>query len=162
MYPYHQKTLSNKYTDIGVDLQYEHLFNKTNFIIHGSYVHELQNLNAFLTDTAAQYKSNYLNSLRDAEVYFNNKFGITLGYFTTMGSSDTLLYPKGAIGGNYLGSPKSDGVIAEFDFMPLRNTKFSIQYTAYHNFNGARGNYDGFSRSAADNNTLYFLVWLCF
>jgi hypothetical protein len=35
-----------------------------------------------------------------------------------------------------------------------------LQYTAFREFNGAGGNYDGFGRNAKDNNALYFVVWL--
>ena len=34
-----------------------------------------------------------------------------------------------------------------------------IQYTAYREFNGARRNYDGLGRDAADNDALYVVVW---
>lgn len=163
MFPKGVSGYSNKFTDLGVDLQYEHLFNRTNFIIHSSFVHEQQRLNAFYNDTLSQYETNFLNSFKiDAEVYFNNKFGLTLGYFSTRGSSDSLLYAPAAITGSNLRRPDSDGIIAEFDYMPLRNTKFSIQYVAYNNFNGSKRNYDGALRNAFDNNTLYFLVWVCF
>jgi len=40
------------------------------------------------------------------------------------------------------------------------NTKLALQYTMYGKFNGARSNYDGYGRDAADNNTLYLLAWL--
>jgi hypothetical protein len=41
----------------------------------------------------------------------------------------------------------------------LPMTQFALQYTFYSRFNGARHNYDGSGRSAADNNTLYLLLW---
>lgn len=163
MFPHGVSGFTNKYTDIGLDLQYEHSFNRSNFIIHSSFVHEQQNLNAFFRDTISQNQTDNLNSLKvDAEIYFNHQFGLTLGYFTLSGSSDNLLYAPGAITGSNVGKPDSDGIIAEFDYMPLRNTKFSVQYIAYNKYNGSNRNYDGFQRNAFDNNTLYLLVWLCF
>ena len=35
----------------------------------------------------------------------------------------------------------------------------SVQYTIYDKFNGASSNYDGFRRSAHDNNTLFLFLW---
>jgi hypothetical protein len=58
-----------------------------------------------------------------------------------------------------LGEPNTDGFIAEFDFVPWLNTKFSLQYVLYNKFNGAKTNYDGFGRKASDNNTLFLLTW---
>ena len=37
-----------------------------------------------------------------------------------------------------------------------------LQFTHYDKFNGARTNYDGFVRKAADNDTIYLLGWLMF
>ena len=52
--------------------------------------------------------------------------------------------------------------IAEFDFLPWFNTKFSVQYIAYNKFNGSNDNYDGAGRNASDNNSLYALAWIAF
>ena len=40
------------------------------------------------------------------------------------------------------------------------NARFGVQYTGYHRFNGGGSNYDGFGRSAGDNNTLFVYAWL--
>ena len=37
-----------------------------------------------------------------------------------------------------------------------------LQYTGYRKFNGGNDNYDGFGRSAKDNNTLFLNVWLAY
>jgi len=42
---------------------------------------------------------------------------------------------------------------------PQQANFFLAQYTMYSTFNGASSNYDGYGRSASDNNTLYLLVW---
>jgi hypothetical protein len=60
------------------------------------------------------------------------------------------------------GSPDTKGWIAELDYVPWMNVKFSLQYTAYRKFNGADTNYDGFGRNASDNNTLFLLAWFAF
>jgi hypothetical protein len=57
---------------------------------------------------------------------------------------------------------------AEFDVYRTANTglmpvvhhaKFALRYTAYTQFNGAGGNYDGFGRNAKDNSSLFLLAW---
>src|SRR5213075_2783337 len=58
--------------------------------------------------------------------------------------------------------PQRVGVIAELQFMPWINTRFSLQYVAYQKFNGGTSDYDGAGRSASANNTVYALVWLMF
>jgi hypothetical protein len=50
--------------------------------------------------------------------------------------------------------------VAEVDWLPRRDVRLTLQYTAYTTFNGAGSNYDGFGRNAKDNNTLYFVLWL--
>ena len=46
--------------------------------------------------------------------------------------------------------------------MPWLNTRLAVQATRYSKFNGAGSNYDGYGRSASDNNTAYVLLWLVF
>jgi hypothetical protein len=43
---------------------------------------------------------------------------------------------------------------------PWMNARLGLQYTGYSKFNGSDNNYDGFGRSAGDNDTLYMFVWL--
>jgi hypothetical protein len=42
------------------------------------------------------------------------------------------------------------------------NLRLGIQYTGYTRFDGGSSNYDGTSRSAHDNNTLFLFYWLAF
>ena len=42
------------------------------------------------------------------------------------------------------------------------NLRLGLQYKGYTKFNGARQDYDGFGRSASDNNTLTAFVWTAF
>jgi len=53
-------------------------------------------------------------------------------------------------------------LIAELDYEPWLNSKFSVQYIAYSKFNGGSSNYDGSGRNASDNNTLYVDSWIAF
>jgi hypothetical protein len=43
--------------------------------------------------------------------------------------------------------------------MPIQYVRVGAQYTMYNKFSGATNNYDGFSRNAKDNNTLFLYVW---
>jgi hypothetical protein len=88
--------------------------------------------------------------------------GLTLGYFQTTGTSDTLRYAPAPVSGSANGSPKTNGFIGELDFNPWQNTRLGVQYTAYDKFNGGKANYDGFGRRASGNDTLYLLAWMVF
>jgi hypothetical protein len=83
-----------------------------------------------------------------------------LGYFSTGGTADPLLYPANAVFGSATGSPETRGWTAELDYLPWQNVKFGLQYTAYSRCNGGRSNYDGFGRNASDNDTVYLFAWL--
>ncbi len=133
------------------------------FVVHASYVHEQQTLDATFGGGASANAKNALNTVRaDAAWLTPSRWGGSFGVFGTTGSADTLLYAPGAVTGNATGKPNSNGVIAEVQFMPWINTRFSLQYVAYQKFNGGTSNYDGAGRSASDNNTVYVLAWLMF
>jgi hypothetical protein len=163
LYPNGISGLTDNYTDLGFDLQYEYNFPKSTFKLHPLWFHESQKLDATFASAGSQNKNNTLNSLKiAAELYSDKGFGATLGYFAIKGSQDNGLYSSTAITGSRAGSPDCEGLIGELSYLPWYNTKFSIQYTLYNKFNGTSKNYDGFGRNASDNNTLYLLVWLCF
>jgi hypothetical protein len=60
------------------------------------------------------------------------------------------------------GSPDTKGWIAELNYLPWLNTKISLQFTAYSEFNGAGRNYDGLGRNASANGSTYLLLWFAF
>jgi hypothetical protein len=154
---------TDDYTDTALDAQYELPRGDDLFTAHATYIHEKQSLNASVLAGAAANTSNHLNTFRaDAGYYFHSRYAATLGYFSTTGSSDAVLYAPTPLTGSASGSPNSKGAIAELDYLPWLNTKFSLQYVAYDKFNGARTNYDGSGRDAKDNNTTYLLAWLLF
>ncbi len=122
-----------KYTDWAVDSTYQQPLNGGNLVsLHALYLHENQALTS---------GSNLLQQFRaDANYEFGHWAQASLGYFNSWGSSGI--------------SDTSDiaGLVAEADYLPWENTKFSIQYTAYTKYAG--------SSSASDNNTLYLNSWL--
>ncbi len=160
LFPTGVSGLTDRFNDLAFDCQYERMVGDGNFTAHGTYIHEKQNLTATFSDDGSTNKIIKLNTLRlNANYYFESYVGVSLGYFSTTGTKDQILYASAPVFGSRLGSPNSDGVIAELDFVPWLNTKFSIQYAIYDKFNGAKKNYDGFGRNASDNNTLYLLSW---
>jgi len=166
LYPAGVTGPTDRFNDVGADLQYERHAGKGGlgtFVVHASYIHERQTLDATFGGGASENAKNTLNTVRaDAAWLTPTRWGGSVGVFNTSGTADTLLYAPGAVTGNATGKPNSNGVIAELQFMPWINTRFSLQYVAYQKFNGGTSNYDGAGRSASDNNTVYALVWLMF
>ena len=163
LYPNGVTGLADRYIDLGFDIQYEYKFAKSIFKLHPLWFHESQKLDATFASGSSQNLNNTLNSLTmNAEIYTDRGLGGTLGYFLISGSEDDGLYSSAALTGSRTGKPNSSGIIAEIDYLPWYNTKFSLQYTMYNKFNGASKNYDGFGRNASDNNTLYLLFWCAF
>jgi hypothetical protein len=157
IFPTGIRGLTDHYTDIAFDFQFEQMAGDGNFTAHGTYIHEKQNLDATFPDGGKSIK---LKTLRlNANYYFERYLGVSLGYFSTSGTKDQILYASSPVAGSRIGKPNSNGAIAELDFVPWLNTKFSVQYTFFNKFNGLRKNYDGFGRNASDNNTLYLLSW---
>jgi hypothetical protein len=151
---------TNKYRDLALDTQYQFIGDDSIYSVQAVYIHEKQTLDAI----AGQ--SDTLKTMRIAGSYFyQRKYGGSLGYFSTTGTSDSLLYPSGtAVFGSANGSPDSKGWIAELNYIPWQNVKVALQYTAYNRFNGGNNDYDivGSGRKASDNNTTYLLGWINF
>ena len=149
---------TNKYRDVALDTQYQFIGDDSIYSVQAAYIHEKQTLDAI----AGQ--SDTLKTMRiGGSYYYQRKYGGALGYFSTTGTTDALLYPSGtAVFGSANGSPDSKGWTAELDYLPWQNVKIALQYTAYNRFNGGSDNYDGLGRKASDNNTTYLLGWINF
>jgi hypothetical protein len=157
LYPAGTTGSKDRYSDLGIDLQYELALSKANISIHASMIKESRKLKATFASGGADQVNSALNTFRiDGNVYFINGPGLTVGYFNTSGDKDNALY------GTLNGKPESNGTIMEISFLPWLNTKFSIQYLMYNKFNGVVTNYDSNGRNASDNNTLYLLLWINF
>ncbi|NOY46810.1 MAG: cytochrome C [Chlorobi bacterium] len=163
LYPNGVTGATDNYNDIAFDLQYEYMFSKGQFTIHTSYINEKQKLNASFASNDSQNLDNNLNKFKiDGSIFLKPNINITTGYFNTTGSLDSGLYAPGIVFGSNTRVPDSNGITAQFDYLPWENTKISIQYLAYNKFNGSSNNYDGFGRKASDNNTLYLQLWFAF
>jgi hypothetical protein len=144
--------LMDNVTDLGFDLQFEHLAPFGALTLHSSLIHEMEN-----RDTAMdQHISLNLNSFKiDGNIYLKKGLGATVGYFNKTGTADLNV-------GSVTNLPNSSGYIFQLEFLPQFNTKFSVQYVMYNKFNGSGQNYDGLGRNASDNNAIYLLAWLSF
>ncbi len=166
----------DRFTDIGFDAQYQFIGKKHIITAQTTYIHEDQRLNDAFSQGGSLKNANWLDTYKINLNYYyrtNNwgTIGGTVAYVYIWGSWDPLIYSPGAGDGSRTGKPNSDYWILEMDYVPWwKYTKFTIQYTLYSRFNGARSFYDGNAgdtapfprRNASENNTLYLLIWQMF
>ena len=154
---------SDKFSDAALDGQYQFIGDEHIFSVQTTYIKEKQNLDASSALGFSQNASNDLKTFRlGGSYYYERTYGGALGYFSTTGSSDAVLYAPGSVTGFANNSPNSNGWIGEIDYVPWQNVKILVQYVAYQKFNGASKNYDGAGRNASYNDTLYLLGWFAF
>ncbi len=157
LYPTGITKPTDNYTDVAFDAQYENTFDSGTLIAHTTYINENQALNASYAAKNSSAASNKLNTFKlDCSYNLPAGYAFSVGYFNTSGDKNTRLY------GTNNGSPNSNGLIAQVDYLPWLNTQFAVQYVAYNKFDGASSNYDGTGRNASDNNTLYVMGWVVF
>jgi hypothetical protein len=154
---------TNRFTDIGLDAQYQYLTDKHRFSAQASWIHEKQDWKAAFASGESANATDTLKTFRIKGLYmYKKKYGATLAYSATTGDADSGLYGPGEIEGNANGRPDTRAWTAQLEYLPVQNIKLALQYTDYLKFNGATSNYDGVGRDASDNNTLYLLGWLMF
>jgi len=155
---------TDRFLDTGFDAQYQYITDLHRFSAQLNWIRERESLDASFANGAASNPSDTLTTFRGKlTYYYDRKYGGTLAYFRTSGTPDDALYNTGEpVTGSATGSPNSSGYIYELDWLPRRDVRVAAQYTAYRRFNGSSSNYDGFGRSARDNNTLYVIGWLMF
>ncbi len=143
---------ATQYRDRGIDAQYQYAMAPHTITAQLSYIHE-SIAHGDLTQVAAN-PANQLNQLKLKTSYtYQGRYGASLGYFSTSGSSDAVLYPGAA------SNPDTRGWIPELFWIPEQHLRAGIQYFAYDRFHGARNDYDGAGRNARDNNTVFVYVW---
>jgi len=161
---------TNRFTDVAFDAQYQYIGNKHIFSGQSTWIHEDQDLDASFAFGESEHRSGYLNTFKININYYHRisigAVGGTLGYFSTTGKRDRLLYAPDPVEGSRAGRPNSSGFILQadcfLDFLSWTKGKLSLQYTIFNKFNGAQTNYDGFGRKASDNNTLLLFAWFAF
>lgn len=158
----------NRFNDVAEDVQYQFIGDVHLLTLSGTRIHEAMTLDSSFATGASANPSNTLSTTEvQATYYYRRKFGGTVQYFSTTGSTDALLYPATTPGQPGVitsanGSPDTRGWIAEVNYLPWLNVKVSMQYTWYSKFNGGGSNYDGVGRNASDNDTLYLLLWFAY
>jgi hypothetical protein len=152
------------YTDFAFDVQIDRTVVRTDVLSwRATYIRENSNPVASAALGAASPGHHHLNTfLTNAEYHFGNKYSGTFGWFDTSGTIDPLLFTQAAVSGSANGDPRGAGYIANFSFWPWQNLQLSAQYTGYTKFNGGSNNYDGASRNASGNNTVYLVARFVF
>jgi hypothetical protein len=160
---------SDKFTDVGFDAQYQYQGSNYWLTLRGSFIHEVQRLDAsFNGFNPAQTSSNPINTIDSLRLYSSvalggdNRIVLTGQYFSTWGSADAGLFGVDTNGVTPLG-PNSNGWNAEIAYIPFGvskspgwpwfNARIGLQYTYYNKFNGT-------TVGAQNNNTLFLHAWL--
>ncbi|MFX1554634.1 MAG: hypothetical protein ACFFBV_11965 [Promethearchaeota archaeon] len=157
---------TDQFTDIAFDAQYQYIADKHIFSVQSTWIREKQDWDASFALGLTANGSDTLKTWRiNANYFYGSHFGDiggSVGYFSTTGDRDTVLYAPNPVDGSRKGRPNSNGFVVEADYVFREKYKLSLQYTIYDKFNGAHSNYDGHGRDASDNNTFYALAWLMF
>jgi len=155
---------SDKFTDIAVDAQYQFIGKKHIITAQTIWITEFQHWQASFALGDTTNRHDRLNTYKlNLNYYYRTSNWGTIGgtgaFFATWGTKDDTLYAPNPGDGSRTGKPNSNGFILEASYLPLKYSKFTLQYTIYNKFNGATSNYDGFDRKASNNNTLFLLAW---
>jgi hypothetical protein len=153
---------TDKYTDVGVDSQYQYQGQNYWFTLRGTFIHENQKLDATFGSGGSDNLTEKLNTVRaQASLAYGNynRVVLTGQYFNTWGTSDATLYMTNASGF----SPNSNGFTTEIAYIPFNmskspiwpwfNSRIGLQYTYYNKF-------DGTTVNAKNNNTLFLYLWV--
>lgn len=162
---------TDRYDDVGFDATYQYTNDPNALSAQFTVIHEKQTLDqSFAAGNSANNDDHLDNVNLNVTYAYKQTWLGTLGLFSTTGNTDVGLYTPGSVSGSLNGSPNSRGYIALVEYVPFGkldsfaapwlNVRVGLQYTAYQRFNGASANYDGFGRSASDNNTLFAFFWL--
>lgn len=164
LYPTGVTGPTNRFTDVALDAQLERPFGGGGVVIaRTTWINEEQALAASLGSGGAAQLNHTLNTAElNVTVEPSAMFGATLGYFSTTGTRDSVLYAPGALTGSQNGRPTTGGLTEEVDFNPWQNIRLGIQGMQFLQFNGASTNYDGSGRTASGNNTVYVFAWVAF
>ncbi|WP_445232976.1 cytochrome C [Duganella rhizosphaerae] len=140
------------YRDRGIDAQYQYLLDPHTATVQLSYIAESID-NGDVAGIAAN-ASNRLRQLRIKGSYvYRARYGGSLSYFSTTGSSDMALYPDAA------SNPDTRGWVPEVFWTPVQYLRVGAQYFNFKRYHGAVANYDGAGRNPSGNNTVFVYVW---
>jgi hypothetical protein len=148
---------TDRFLDRALDANYQFTGSKTYLVsAHAIYIHEDENLRADQMISGTLPNDSLRTFRADISFSYKNTWTPSLQYFSTTGSNDAANW------GTPNGSPDSSGYLAELAYVPLgkakslphwANVRLSLQYVSYRTF-------DGSSRGASANNTLYLNFWI--
>jgi hypothetical protein len=123
---------TDRFRDVGIDAQYQYITDRHRFSTQLNWINERQDLDATFAGGAASNPSNRLRTFKGkVTYYYDTKYGATLGYFRTTGDTDDALYNTGLpVTGSATGSPKTSGYVFEVNWLPRRDVRLLLQYTA--------------------------------
>jgi hypothetical protein len=161
---------TDRFNDVGFDATYQYTNNPHAVTANFTVIHEKQSLDASFAAGSSASNADHLNAVNlNVSYAYQQTWVATLGLFNTSGNTDMGIYTPGPVSGSLKGSPDSRGYVALLEYVPFGklgsfaapwlNLRVGVQYTAYQRFNGGGANYDGFGRSASDNNTLFGFFW---
>ncbi len=133
----------DKYTDTGVDTQYELPLGSNLLALHAMYQHEDQNYGHFDptagTGSGVPYnQKDHLNGVHvDGVMHFSHTYEVALGYDTWSGSGDPNLYAWGDGVTNQVGKPDTNYWTVDVSYLPWENTKLGVQYVDYTKYVGS-------------------------
>jgi hypothetical protein len=165
---------TDRYTDVALDATYQYTPEGPGAVlVNASLIHEKQQLNATFNGGGSDNATNHLNALEiDASYAYRQTWNAGVGVFDVSGGRDATLHGPGQFSGSNNGSPDTRGYTLMFECVPLGkmqswgrpwvNLRVGVQYTGYLRFNGGTSNYDGFGRSASQNNSLFLFSWMAF
>jgi hypothetical protein len=171
LHPDPTSAATDRFNDVGFDLTYQY-FNDSGHTLAADFtvIHEKQSLDASFAGGGSANSNNHLNTVGfDLSYAYLQTWVASVGLFDTTGSTDMGLYAPSPGNGSASGSPDTRGYILQLEYIPFGklgsfaspwlNLRLGLQYTGYQRFNGGGANYDGFGRSASDNNTLFGFFW---
>jgi hypothetical protein len=160
---------TDRYRDLAFDAQYQYVGSDHVFTTDATWIREKRLWSASFPAGMADNPTDMLRSFKmNIHYWYQRRVGGGIGYFSTWGGSDMMKYAMAdepSAMGNATGSPDSRGWTAEVNYLPLKdmqNLKVGLRRTWYSKFNGARSDYNGFGRDAADNNVTFLYGWLLF
>jgi hypothetical protein len=172
--PFTTTSETNRSTDYGIDGSYQfNIGTPQAFDAHVSWIHEKRNLDASFAIGASDSTSNNLDTFEmDVSYIMDQTWATTAAVFNTNGSTNHLMFSPAPVNGSASGAPTTGGYTLRFEWVPFGktgswaspwvNVRLGLQYKGYWRFNGGSSNYDGFGRSASDNNSVFLYAWLAF
>ena len=170
---------SNKFTDFGYDVQFQHISDPHAFTAQANIIRERQNWDGTLVGATRDNATSKLTTFKaKATYYYQRKYGITGSYFSSRTSDDCLQYSNSTIncpanggtagtGANLVSRNDTAGYVLELNFLPIQNIRIALQYTMFTKVGGQGSNYalapDGVTfRNPRDNNLLYLYTWISY